>query len=332
MMSPRTLILDRKTVLSLLNMKSTVQAVEKVFGEYGRGQALMPPKIYLDLPQFNGDFRAMPAFAQSAGKASLKWVNTHGNNVKYGLPAVMAVVILNDPKTGFPLSIMDGTLLTSFRTGAAGAVAAKYLARPESSTVALVGCGAQARTQLLALREVFKIKAVNIWGKEKPIVDKFLKDMNFSGEKLSAFVSVEECVAGADIIVTTTPSRKPVVESAWVKSGTHINAIGADAAGKQELDSNIFKKAKIVVDDYGQASHSGEINVPVSKGILGKKDIHAELGQIVCGAKKGRTSPQEITIFDSTGLAIQDLAMADLVYRHAIRKGAGHSVNLLGIA
>ncbi len=312
-------------------MKKTVQAVEKVFSQYGLGRALMPPKIYLDLPQFNGDFRAMPAFAQSTGKASLKWVNTHANNAKYGLPAVMAVVILNDPKTGFPLSIMDGTVLTSFRTGAAGAVAAKYLARPDSQVVALVGCGAQARTQLTALREVFKIQRVNVWGKEKPVVEKFLKDMKHLKETLAAFATVKECVADADIIVTTTPSRKPVVLAAWVKKGTHINAIGADAAGKQELDPQILKNARIVVDDYRQASHSGEINVPVTKGIITKKDIYAELGQIVCGRKKGRTSDEQISVFDSTGLAIQDLAIADLVYRQAIRAKVGQAVDLLGV-
>lgn len=331
MRSPRTLILDRKTVLSLLDMKSTVSAVEKIFAQYGLGRAVMPPKIYLDLPQFNGDFRAMPAFAQSAGKASLKWVNTHADNAKRGFPAVMAVVILNDPKTGFPLSMMDGTLLTSFRTGAAGAVAAKYLARPESKVVALVGCGAQARTQLTALREVFKVQCVKVWGQEQPVVDKFLKEMKRPGETLAAFATIKECVADADIIVTTTPSRKPVVQSAWVNKGTHINAIGADAAGKEELDPKILRNAKVVVDDFRQASHSGEINVPVAKGILTKKDIYAELGQIVCGRKKGRTSDQEITVFDSTGLAIQDLAIADLVYRSALRKNVGMEINLVGL-
>lgn len=326
-----TLILSRKDINSLISMKQAIAAVEKVFGEYGRGRAVMPPKIYLDLPQFKGDFRAMPAFAAGFAKASLKWVNAHADNSKYGFPSVMAVIILNDPKTGFPLSVMDGTFLTSIRTGAGGAVAAKYLARKDSSVVGLVGCGAQARTQLQALREVFKIKKVHVWGKEKGLVQKFMKDMRRSGEAMIAANSIRDAVSGCDIVVTTTPSRGPIVKVEWVSSGTHINAIGADAKGKEELDPRILKNAKVVVDDLRQASHSGEINVPFAKGILKRKDIHAELGQIVSGKKKGRTSANEITVFDSTGLAIQDLAMADLVFRMALKKKKGRRIDLLGV-
>ncbi|MCB9772599.1 MAG: alanine dehydrogenase [Candidatus Omnitrophica bacterium] len=312
-------------------MKSSILAVEKVFSQYGLGRAAMPPKIYLDLPEFAGDFRAMPAFVKGLDKCSLKWVNTHANNKKYGLPSVMAVVILNDPKNGFPLSIMDGTLMTSLRTGAAGGVAAKYLARRDSEVVALVGCGVQARTQLLALREVFKIKSVKVWGKESALVNRFIEDMKRPGEEMCSFSTVEKCVNHSDIVVTTTPSRKPIVNHAWIKAGTHINAIGADAAGKQEIDPKIFQYAKLVVDDFRQASHSGEINIPCTKGILNSKDVYAQLGQIVCGKKKGRISDREITIFDSTGLAIQDLAIADVVYRAALKRKKGYTIDLMGL-
>lgn len=326
-----TLILSRSEIQSLIQMKQAIAAVEKVFHEYGLGRASMPPKIYLDLPQFKGDFRAMPAFASGVGKASLKWVNAHSDNLRLGFPSVMAVIILSDPKTGFPLSIMDGTFLTSIRTGAGGAVAAKYLARTDSTVVGLVGCGTQARTQLQGLRQVFKIKAVRVWGKEEKLLKSFVTDMKRPGEQMTAVKDVQRAVTDCDIVVTTTPSRGPLVLRQWVNPGTHINAIGADAAGKQELAPAILKDAKVVVDDFRQASHSGEINVPFEKGILKEKDIHAELGQIVSGQKKGRTSAQEITVFDSTGLAIQDLAMADLVYRMALKKKKGRAINLLGL-
>ncbi len=326
-----TLILDRKSVTALVDMKSAIRAVEKVFVQHGLGRTLMPPKIYLDLPQLGGDFRAMPAYAQGIGKCSLKWVNTHANNARHGFPSVMAIIILNDPKTGFPLSIMDATALTSIRTGAAGGVAAKYLASKNSQTVGLVGSGVQAKTQLLALREIFKIKSVKVWGKEAILAQNFVKDMRCPGEIMSICSTVKECVGDCDIVVTTTPSRKPIVQSSWIKNGTHINAIGADAAGKQELDPLILKNAKVVVDDYRQASHSGEINVSVSKGYLSQKDIYAQLGEIVCGNKKGRSSAEQITVFDSTGLAIQDLAVADLVYRSALKQNVGQKLNLLGL-
>jgi alanine dehydrogenase len=182
---------------------------------------------------------------------------------------------------------------------------------------------------LQALRQIFKIKSVSVWGKDKRLVAKFLKEMRRSGEKMAETMTIKDCVKDADIVVTTTPSRGAIVKSSWIKPGTHINAIGADAAGKQELDPAILKKARVVVDDFRQASHSGEINVAFEKGLLKKKDIYAELGQIISGKKHGRSSRQEITVFDSTGLAIQDLAIADLVYRTALRKKAGRRLNII---
>ena len=141
----KTLILDRKDVMRLVDVKGAIAAVEAAFREYGLGRARMPPKIYLDLPEFAGDFRAMPSYVRKFNLCTLKWVNAHPQNARFGLPAVMAVMIVNDPQTGFPLAIMDGTLATSLRTGAGGAVAAKFLARKDSRVVALVGCGVQAR-------------------------------------------------------------------------------------------------------------------------------------------------------------------------------------------
>lgn len=316
----QTLILSQEDISKLVTLKGAIGAVEDAFREYGFGRVVMPPKIYLDLKEFSGDFRAMPCYVPKFKICTLKWVNAHPLNPRRGLPAVMAVIIVNDPKTALPLAVMDGTLATSLRTGAGGAVAAKYLARKDSRVVALVGCGVQARTQLAALREVFKIKEVYVWGHEKILIKKFIREMQKSGEKMIPAETIRGCVRNADIVVTTTPSRKPIVFSAWIKKGTHINAIGADAPGKEELDPKILKRAKVIVDDWEQASHSGEINVPVSKGILRSKDIYATLGAVVAGKKKGRTKSGEITVFDSTGLAIQDVAIASLIYRQALKK------------
>ena len=326
----QTLILGRKEIERLLSVQDAISSVEQAFKEYGLGRAQMPPKIYLDLKKFGGDFRAMPAYAEKFKICTLKWVNAHPRNpLRFGLPAVMAVLVISDPKTGFPLAIMDGTLATSLRTGAGGAVAAKYLARKNSSVVGLVGCGVQARSQLEALRRIFKIQKVNVWGLEKALVKRFIRKMKRKNEAMTAAQNIRECIRDADIVVTTTPSRKPIVQSAWVKEGTHINAIGADAPGKEELDPGILKKAKVVVDDIAQASHSGEINVPFHKGILRPKDIYATLGEIVAGKKKGRTGAKEITVFDSTGLAIQDVAVASLIYRQALKKKIGRYVEIV---
>ena len=326
-MKQKTLLLTASQIRQCLTPKKAIAAVEQAFKSYALGKAHMPPKVYLDLPRYNGDFRAMPAHLEKERAVTLKWVNAHPDNAKYGLPAVMAVLILNDPRTGFPLSVMDATFLTSLRTGAAGAAAARCLARKNSSVVALVGCGVQARTQLLCLREVFPVKEVRVWGHAEDIQRKFIRKMRRKGERMTKSLTVREGVSGADIIVTTTPSRKPIVRAGWVKPGAHINAIGADAAGKQELDPVLLREARVIIDDWQQASHSGEINVPLKKKQITKRHIIASLGEVLAGKKKGRVSPKDLTVFDSTGLAIQDTALAHLVYKTAKRKRLGRSIS-----
>jgi alanine dehydrogenase len=327
--TPKTLILGKADVRKLITIREAIRAVEFAFKELGRDRVRMPPKIYLDLEKYSGDFRAMPAYLEKLGRCSLKWVNAHPGNAGRGLPAVMAVIILSDPKTGFPLCLMDGTVATNLRTGAAGAVAAKYLANPDSRTLGLVGCGAQAYTQLEALREFFDFEEVRVWGHEPAILRKFMRDTARWKLRMIPAASVQECVTQSDMVVTTTPSRKPIVRLAWLKKGVHINAIGADAAGKQELEPAILKKAKVVVDSWPQASHGGEINVAVSRGLLTRKDVYAELGEVVSRQKKGRLRPDEMTVFDSTGLAIQDTAVADVIYSNALKAGKGHWLSIV---
>jgi alanine dehydrogenase len=230
----------------------------------------------------------------------------------------MALIVLSDPRTGFPLAVMDGTYITNLRTGASGGVAAKHLAKAGSSTAGFVGCGAQALFQLMALRYVFNLKAVSAYDKEPGQARRFVKGAASLGIRANICKSVKECVMMKDIVVTTTPSRKPVVMAGWISAGTHINAIGADAKGKEELDPRLLKRAKIVVDDMVQAAHSGEINVPMSRRSLKKADIRATLGQVVLGRKRVRASKYDITVFDSTGLAIQDVAVASYVYKRSL--------------
>jgi len=328
-MNKRTLILTNSQVQRLIDMPSVLKVIENAFMLYGKKLVQMPAKIYLHLDKYAGDFRAMPAYIEGMDACGIKWVSVYPENKKYGLPSVMAVIILSDPHTGFPLCVMDATLLTNLRTGAAGGVAAKYLAREDSSIVGLVGCGAQARTQLLALKELFRIKLVYVWGNKLRPAKKFLKDTKHLGLNMAIKDKISDCTKQADIVVTTTPARKPIVESEWIRDGTHINAIGADAKGKEELEPELLKRAKIVVDDWQQASHSGEINVALSRGIITRKDIHATLGEVLIGKKKGRVSQKEITIFDSTGLAIQDVAVASLVYKRALKNKLGFWVGIL---
>jgi len=195
-----------------------------------------------------------------------------------------------------------------------------------------VGAGTQARTQLLAISKVLKdIKEVRVYDIIREKAKAFIEYVSniIPDAKAVASDNIEQAVRGADIVITVTPSRKPIVMSEWIGEGVHINAIGADAPGKEELDPGILKRAKIIVDDYEQAMHSGEVNVPLSKGILSREDIYAELGEIVSGLKPGRGDEEEITVFDSTGLAIQDVATAWYVYNKAVKMNIGISIKML---
>lgn len=305
-----------------------MEAVESAFKEKGLKRVQMPAKIYLFYKKYNGDLRTMPSYLEELDTSAVKIVNVHPDNrKKYNLPTVMAVIVLINPENGAPIAIMGGTTVTDMRTGAAGGVAAKYLARKDSKIVGFVGAGAQARTQLMALLEVYKrLEEVRVWSRSKETKQKFVAETEpIYGHlcKITAVETIKEAVEGADIVVTTTPSRQPLIMNTMVSSGMHFNCIGADAPGKEELDPTILKRAKIVVDDWEQASHSGEINVPLSQGIITKENIWAEIGEIVAGLKPGREKPDEITVFTSTGLAVQDAVTAKIAYDKAVEKKIG---------
>jgi alanine dehydrogenase len=309
----RVIILSKSEIEKSLKMNEALKAVEKALNLQREGNVVMPPKIYLDLPKYEGNFRAMPAYID--GYVGIKWVSVYPNNHSHNLPSVLATIILCDPNTGQPLAIMDGTCITAIRTGAIGGVAVKYLARQVSSVIGIIGAGMQAKTQLMAVSQVLpKIKEVKVFDQYREASLKYVMEMGAELNLNIRPVDTIEQASEADILVTTTPSRRPVIKKQYVKPGTHINAIGADAAGKQEFEGTLLKNAKIVVDDIEQASHSGEINIPLSKGQIKIDDIYSTLGDIVANIKKGRENETEITIFDSTGLAIQDIACAKMLY------------------
>ena len=286
-------------------------AVESAFADHGNNRVQMPPKMYVTLPQ--GDFRTMPAYLPSLSIAGVKVVNVHPGNPALGLPTVMALTIILDVGTGTPTAILNATRLTNLRTGAAGAVAAKYLCPKKEIVLGIVGTGQQAAAQVRAIAQELTIREVRVWSRNPEKAGAFAAGL---GLKESYSVTLEQA-CDCDLLVTTTPARSPIVKSEWIHEGTHINAIGADAPGKQELDPEILRRASVYVDDPAQAVHSGEINVPIANGTFTREDIRGTLGEVVTG-KKRRTSPREITVFDSTGLAIQDLAIAHIAMQRSV--------------
>lgn len=327
------LILGDREVRTLLTMENAITAVEEAFKEKNLGKVQTPLKTFLFYEKYNGDHRFMPAYLEKLDIAGVKIVNTHPENRrKYGLPTVAGIIVLAKPETGQLLAILDATWITVVKTAAASAVATKYLARKDAETLGLVGAGLQAIAHLEALAQVAKLREVNVWSRTRETAEKFIKRMKkqHSEMKFTIAKDLREAVENSDVVATVTPSRQPIVMADWVKPGTHINAMGADAPGKQELSPGILSKAKIVVDDLEHCSHSGEINVPLAQGLISKEDIYGEIGEIVLGRKPGRTSPSEITVFASTGVAIQDIAVAQIVHRKAVMQGFGTKIDLTG--
>ena len=313
-----TLLIGGQAIRKVFSMKDAIKAVESGFREYGEGRVQMPPKVYMYFTDSEGiqvgDLRVMPSYLPRFNTSGVKIVNVHPDNPrKHGLPAVMGIYPYMDPATGFCLAVMDATYMTNLRTGAAGGIAAKYLAKKDSRVIGFIGAGHQAETQLEALMAVkgdghlSQLERVFVYDKEPEVARAFAEKVAAAHGIEVQVADKEETTRRADILVTTTPVRRPIVEDAHVAPGTHINAIGADAEGKEELEPEILKRSKIVIDEWTQASHSGEINVPLRNGIITKEDIYGDIGGIVTGKKPGRENSEEITIFDSTGLGIQDL-------------------------
>ncbi|WP_135821985.1 ornithine cyclodeaminase family protein [Halostella litorea] len=324
-----TLLLNGDAVDENARMDEVIRAVESAFAAYERGDVQMPAKSYIELPRYNGDFRSMPAYMDAGDwdAAGVKWVNVHPDNpADHGLPTVMGTMIYSDPETAYPLSIMDGTELTMKRTGAAAAVATDHLAVEDATTLGIVGAGVQSYTQLEAIAQIRPIEEVVVADKDPDRVDAF------RAEFADRFTVREGSIADAaacDVLSTVTPVREPIVSAEDLGEHTHVNAMGADAAGKQELETAVLQSAKVVIDDHEQCTHSGEVNVPWSEGAIDDDDIYGEIGEIVVGDREGRTDDDGVTVFDSTGLAIQDVAAAHVVYAAADEQGNGYPFELI---
>lgn len=321
-----TLYLTQDDVKDILDMKSTLEAVENGFREMGNNNIEMPPRVYLHFDK--GVLIAMPAYMPGLGAAGTKIVTVHpGNKQAHGLPAVIARIILNSPDNGVPLAIMDGTYITALRTGAAGATGIKYLSRKDSEIAGVCGTGVQGRSQLMGLMVVRpKINKIKVFDIVPEAMEAFIKEMKdkFPSVDFVTVKSAKEATEGSDIIITCTPSPEAFIDGAWLKPGCHVSAIGADTGAKRELMTSVIEKCnKHVVDFIPQAFVVGDFKVPKEEGVISEKDIYAEMGEIVAGKKKGRESPDEITMFKATGLAIQDVGTASKVLELAQAKSVG---------
>jgi alanine dehydrogenase len=319
------LILSGNDIRRILNVRDTIAVVEEAYREFADGHAQMPPRQLITDPKRNGWIAVMPAYIPKAKALATKVVTVYTRNSARNLPTTMATIILNDSETGRPLAVMDGGYLTAVRTGAVGGVAAKYLSRSDSHTVGIFGAGIQARTQLEALCEVRRIETAVVFDLIPEVAEKYAADMSrLLKIRVDIAKTAEAAVKGSDIIVTASTSETPVFEGRWVDGGTHVTCIGSHMAGTREIDTDVVRRSKVVVDLRAAAeSEYGEILIPLQKGEITSDVIYGELGDLVTNRKAGRTNPQEITLFKSGGLAIQDTAAARLAYTKAIESNIG---------
>ena len=322
----KTLLLNKEDVGRLIDMREVIGTVEEAYKAFNSDQVVQPPYTCIHLPPPRGEIDFKLGYCKANEIISMK--SSSGgfpnNPTEYGVPSGMGTILLFDARTGALICVMDGSLITGLRTGAAGAVSVKALARKNARIIASIGTGNQARMQIRAIREVMSIEAIHAWDSHAQTLAQFKADIEREfGIPVVAAASKQAAVQQADILVTTTRGKGSLVEAAWIQPGTHIVAIGTDTYGKQEFEPEIFRGAKIVNDSIAQCIEKGETWHPLNRNIIRREDIHAELGEILLGQKPGREREDEITIFDSTGMAIQDNTTAARIYRNAIASQAG---------
>jgi len=322
----KLMVIYEKEIRQTITQDEALMAIEQAFADYAQGKAVVPEIIALNIPESKGEVHLKGAHIKNYEFFAFKVASGFYDNPSKGLPVGSGMMLLFNAETGFPVCLLfDNGYLTNLRTGAAGGVAAKYLAGQEINQVGIIGSGSQARFQLHALSRIKSFSRVRVWGIPPESIEQYIKDMQPLIEaKIEGARTIQQAVKGSDLVITVTPSKQPLVKSEWVKQGAHITAVGSDEPEKQELEASLLGRAdKVVADSLSQCIRRGEIHHAVEEGLMKPEDVYAELGEIVIGRKPARESSEEITICDLTGVGVQDLAIASLAYKKAIEKGFG---------
>ena len=325
------LILNREEVASLLTMKDAIEAVEESFRDLAQGNADMPLRPTIRVSQPPGVVNVMPAYLGRMGALGVKLVSSYPENPgKFNLPTVQATILYSDHRTGELLAVMDGGYITAVRTGAASGVATQYLARRDCRIAGVLGSGIQAQTQLEAMCAVRTIKVAKVFSPTPAHRASFAERMAAKlGIEVIPVSDAAQAVKGCDIVVAASAAKTPILMGDWLSPGTHINGIGSHTPDARELDEKTIRKSKIVVDSMEAAlREAGDLLMPMADGVIGKNHIYGELGELVLGKKTGREHNDEITLFKSQGLAIEDVSTAKAVYEKAKAQGKGTDLRL----
>lgn len=325
-------VLSKQDVQRAVPMREAIEIVKGAFAQLSEGKAVVPLRTQLPVERHEGVTLFMPAYLSESGDLGVKIVSVFPRNLEMGLPTIFALVVIVEASTGRPVAVMDGTYLTALRTGAASGAATDLLARKEARVAAIFGAGAQGRTQLLAVCEVRDIERARVYDTNLQAAESYAKEMGGKGRvpaDLKVASSPAEAAREADVICTATTSKTPVFADGDLKQGVHINAVGSFTAEMEEIPEQTVGRARIVVGSReGCLAETGDLIIPIRKGLITEDDIYAELGEIAAGIRPGRESAGEITLFKSVGNAVQDVSVAKRVMEAAQRLGLGVEVEL----
>lgn len=332
-------VLSREVTEAVLTMPEVIETVEEVYKLKAKGDTVVFPLVSHEFNPGVSDMDIKSGLLCGSDIFGLKVVSWFSDNRERNLPALIGTIMVMDAKTGVPMGILDGSYITGMRTGAAGAIGAKALARAESETLLMVGTGTVAKFEVAAALSVFPdLKRILVYGRNQEHAEEFANAMPEAliGEfhleredvKFDVVTDLAEAAGKSDIIITATPSHEPLIMKEWVKPGTHFSCVGSDMTGKQELDPEIFADARVFTDDTPQCIKVGEIEMAVAKGILPEEKIAGEIGEVLLGQTAGRENPEQITVFDATGTALLDLLTAKLALAKAEELGLGQTVDL----
>lgn len=325
------LLLTKEQIESVLTIEDAIEAVAEGFKAYNSGKAVVPFPVALQVPDHAGDVHIKPGYIKGYPTYTVKIASGFYDNARLNLPSSHGMMLVFDSETGWPACLeVDRGMITDLRTAAAGAVAARALAKESVEKVGVVGTGVQARLQIEALAKVRRFEALSVWGRDPMKASRYADEMSRTlGIEVTPVRTVKEAVEGSDLIVTATMSTEPLVFPEWISKGAHLTAVGSDSPEKQELATGVLGLAdKIVCDSVKQCARLGELHHAIEDGTVEEKDVHGELGEVLLGDKPGRETDQEITVCDLTGIAVQDVVTSQLVYERALERSMGSFIRV----
>lgn len=324
------LFLSEKQVQSLIEIAELISTLENAHVQYSTGKAVMPVRLVVPLPQIQGRITSMPGFLNENKALGMKVVTYFQENPRRNLPAILGTILLFSAETGKLIAVMDGSYVTAIRTACASAMATKALANAETPVLGILGAGVQARAHIEALTQVKKIERIKIYSPSGASAAGMKKDLESAMTiAIEATASAEDAVRDVDLLVTGSTAKEPIVKSAWLKAGVHINAVGSHRPDHREIDGATVARAKVVVDSREAImAECGDILLAIKEQAISENHVHGEIGEVIAGTKPGRMSASEVTLYKSVGIAIQDVATANLVYRKALKRGVGTNVEI----